>query len=295
VPPGAPVTAGPATHPVARDPRRPWRHAVLVAACAVSLSWCLLGGEGGLLGGAPAGAAVAAAGFRPRVVQVRRVDVPGPGGRGVAGPVHISASLPRPTDAGSLLVAAVIDGVRTSGMRQPSWHLPGWRRAGDVIGGNTADGGRGGPVYYRPDAPAGVTSVPIGTVPRGTVADVTVVVAELSGVSRRLVLAGTAGSSSGPTPATDTTASSVALRLPGDRRPALVLAAFTNGGTAPHGERWVRPRRWRVVGQDRSLGGVDQPALFDETVWGSTASPHETVHYVGGRPVDNCAVMVALA
>ncbi len=231
------------------------------------------------------------------------MDVPGPGGRGVGGPVHISASLPRPTGSGSLLVAAVIDGVRTSGMRQPSWRLPGWRRAGDVIGGNTADGGRGGPgtgglqaaVYYRPDAPAGVTSVPVGTVPRGTVADVTVVVAELSGVPRRLVLAGTAGSTSGPTPATDTTASSVALRLPGGRRPALVLAAFTNGGTAPHGERWVRPRRWRVVGQDGSPGGVDQPVLFDATVWGSTASPHETVRYVGGRPVDNCAVMVALA
>lgn len=257
----------------------------------------------GLLGGVPAGAADGAPGIRPVVVQVRRVAVPGPGGRGARGPVPVRATLPRPTRAGDLLVAAVIDGVRTSGMRQPSWHLPGWRRAGDVIGGNTAQGGSGGrrtgglqaAIYYRPDSPGGVTSVPIGTVPRGTVADVTAVVAEVAGVPRHLTLLATGSSSSGPTPATDSTASSVSLRRPGGHRPELVLAAFTNGGTAPHGERWVRPPRWRVVGEDRSIRGVDQPILFDETVWGSPPSPHQAVRYLGGRPIDNCALMVALA
>ncbi|HUA94794.1 MAG TPA: hypothetical protein VMB82_04625, partial [Acidimicrobiales bacterium] len=222
---------------------------------------------------------------------------------GVQGPVPVSATLPRPTHAGDLLVAAVIDGVRTSGMRQPSWHLPGWRKAGAVIGGNTADGkrddrGTGGlqvAIFYRPDAPAGVTSVGIGTVPKGTVADVTAVVAEVAGVPRQLALAGTGSSTSGPTAATDSTASSVALRRPGRRRPELVLSAFTNGGTAPHGERWIRPARWRVVGQDRGIRGIDQPILFDETVWGSSPSPHQAVRYLGGRPVDNCALMVALA
>ena len=215
----------------------------------------------------------------------------------------MSATLPRPTHTGDLLVAAVIDGVRTSGMRQPSWHLPGWRKAGAVIGGNTADGkrddrGTGGlqvAIFYRPDAPAGVTSVGIGTVPKGTVADVTAVVAEVAGVPRQLALAGTGSSTSGPTAATDSTASSVALRRPGRRRPELVLSAFTNGGTAPHGERWIRPARWRVVGQDRGIRGIDQPILFDETVWGSSPSPHQAVRYLGGRPIDNCALMVALA
>jgi len=266
------------------------------AACAVSVSCCLLGCV-------PAGAAHEAASFRPVVVQTRRVTVPGPGGEGARGPVHVGATLPRPTRAGDLLVAAVIDGVRTSGMRQPSWHLPGWRRAGEVIGGNTADGQRddrrtGGlqaAIFYRPDAPAGVTSVEIGTVPEGTVADVTAVVAEVAGVPQQLALVGTGSSTSGPTAATDSTASSVVVRRPGGRRPELVLTAFTNGGTAPHGERWIRPARWQVVGQDRSIRGIDQPILFDETVWGSSPSPHQAVRYLGGRPVDNCALMVALA
>lgn len=244
-----------------------------------------------------------APGFHPVVVQTRRVTVPGPRGLGVHGPVPVDATLPRATHAGDLLVAAVIDGVRTSGMRQPSWHLAGWRRAGEVIGGNTAGGGSGDQrtgglqvaIFYRPDAPGGVTSVKIGTVPPGTVADVTAVVAEVAGVPRQLALAGSGSSTSGPTAATDSTASSVALRRSGGRRPELVLTAFTNGGTAPHGERWIRSPRWRVVGQDRSIRGVDQPILFDETVWGSPPSPHQAVRYVGGRPIDNCALMVALA
>lgn len=273
--------------------------AVVAAAAAspVLASWC---------GGVPtasAGAAVASRGFRPVVVEARRVTVPGPQGLGAPGPFPVDATLPRPTRAGDLLVAAVIDGVRTSGMRQPSWHLPGWRRAGDVIGGNTAGGGSGGyatgglqaAIFYRPDCPGRLTTVRLGTVPGGTDADVTAVVAEIAGVPRQLAVAGTGSSTSGPTPATDSTASAVTLRRLAGGRPVLVLAAFTNGGTAPHGERWVRPPGWRVVGQDRSLDGIDQPLLFDESVWGSPPAPRQAVRYVGGRPIDNCALMVAFS
>jgi hypothetical protein len=150
-------------------------------------------------------------------------------------------------------------------------------------------------IFYRADGPAGLTSVQLGTVPAGTDANVTAVVAEMSGVPRRLAVAGTGSSTSGPSPATDSTASTVTFHRLADERPLLVLAGFTNGGTAPHGERWIRPSGWGVVGQDRSLSGIDEPMLFDESVWGLPTLPREAVRYVGGRPVDNCALVVALS
>lgn len=251
----------------------------------------------------PAGMAGAAAPLHPDVVEVGRTTLPGPGGHGTPGPAVVDVRLPHPTQAHDLLVAAVIDGVRTSGMVQPDWQLAGWRVGNDVIGGNTADGGTGGyatgglqaAVFYRTDVPGGLTAFRVGSVPAGTDANVTAVVAELAGLPRSLEVVARGSSTSGPTQATDATRSTVATTAVPTALPALVLAAFTNGGTAPGGERFVHPSRWRVVGENRSVGNIDQPLLFDETVWTSSTVPRQATAYLGGSPIDNCAVMVALA
>lgn len=260
-------------------------------------SWCVLGCvPAAAAGGHGAGA------FQPRTVQVHRTRLPGPGGHGAPGPVAVTATFAHPTRAGDLLVAAVVDGVRSSGMRQPVWQPRGWRTAGEVIGGNTAGGGTGGyrtgglqaAIYYLPDNPGGVTTVRLGSVPAGTDANVTTVVAEIAGIPHRLAVVGRGSSTSGPSPATDTTTSTVSLDGRLGTSPALVLAAFTNGGTAPYGERWVHPARWRVVGEDPSRHDIDEPLLLDETVWRARGVPRQSIAYRGGGPIDNCALMVAL-
>lgn len=253
---------------------------------------------------APAGAASrGAAGFRAEVVQTGSQVLAGPPPGGVDGPATLRARFPRPTTAGDLLVAAVTDGVLTSGMRQPGWHPAGWRRAASVIGGNTADGGRGGyatgglqaAIFYRTDNPGGITSVPIGKVPAGTVADATVALVELSGLPHRLTVSAAGSSTSGPSPATDGIRRTVATRAAPSRLPALVLALFVNGATSPAGERFARPARWRVLGQNGGLHRRDQPLLLDGTVWYARRRPSQTVGFEGVSPSDNCAVMVALS
>ncbi|MGH9091786.1 MAG: hypothetical protein ACRDZR_10490, partial [Acidimicrobiales bacterium] len=97
------------------------------------------------------------------------------------------------------------------------------------------------------------------------------------------------------TPATDGHRTTVATSAAPSRRPALVLALFDNGGTSPAGERFARPRRWRVLGEDRGLRNRDQPALLDEAVWRADRPPSQTVRFYGGSPIDSCAVMVALS
>jgi hypothetical protein len=273
----------------------------VVACCVLASVGLAAAGLAAGRGGQPV--AGASAGFHPVVVQEHRSRLTGPGGWGAPGPAAVGARFARPTRAGDLLVAAVIDGVRYAGMPQPQWRSAGWRVAGDVIGGNTGGNGSGGyatgglqaTILYLPDNPGGITRVPLGTVPAGTDADVTAVVAELAGVPRRLGVVAHGSWSSGPTLATDGTTSTVGLGGWRGGEAALVLAAFTNGGTAPHGERWTRPAGWHVVGIDSTGNGMDQPLLFDERVWQRPRPPRQPVRFVGGVSTDSCALMVALA
>ncbi len=244
-----------------------------------------------------------AAAFRPVVVEVGQGVVAGSPGGTVAGPAALVVRFPRPTTAGDLLVAAISDGVLTSGMHQPRWHPAGWRLAASVIGGNTADGGTGGyatgglqaAIFYRTDSPAGITMVRLGTEPAGTAGTDTAEVVELSGLPGDLSVTATGTSTSGPSPATDSHRSTVATSAVPSRLPALVLALFDNGGTSPSGERWVRPSRWRVIGENPGLDNQDQPLLLDEAVWRSDRPPNQTIGFYGGSAIDSCAVMVALS
>lgn len=255
------------------------------------------------LGSAPvrAGAGPSRPRFVPVVVQSQRIVVNGRvAADGTDGPRTVRVNFPRPTRRGTLLVAAIVDGVEHSGMTQPGWRIAGWRRGAGMIGGQLATTGRpttGGlqsVILFDPDNRGGVRSVAIGTIPRGTVTWVTVVLAELSGVPPHVWVAARGGSTSGPAPSDYTTSSAVSTAAPLEHLPALVLTSFVNGGTAPHGEHFAFPSGWRVLGADRGGNGVDQPVLFDERVWTSRSKPTEWMRYLGGNPIDNCAAIVAL-
>lgn len=250
-----------------------------------------------------AGAAPRRNTVHPVVVQRAEATLEGAGGHGVPGPATFSATFPAPTRRGDLLVAAIIDGVVVSGMQQPRWHPPGWRLGDEAIGGQTATNGAGPPqtgglqvaVWYLPDNPGGITSVDLGTVPGGTQSANTAVVAELSGMPSSLQVVAKGWSTNGPSPDTYTNSSTVGTTAPPSKLPALVLAAFTNGGTTLSGQVFEEPRSWRVVAQDPNRGGIDQPILLDMRVWHSHTAPQETMRYLESGPIDNCAVMVALA
>jgi hypothetical protein len=240
--------------------------------------------------------------WHPRVVQERETAVAGGPDIGVEGPLTVHARFDHPTTAGDLLVAAVIDGVQTSGMTQPEMLLPHWTPGRDVIGGNTADGGTGGyatgglqsAIYLYPDNPGGLLSLAVADVPRGTASDVTVVLAELSGVPMKVSVDVTGGSTSGPTVGTDSTKSTVSTDEWTTGRPDLVLAAFTNGGDAPNGERFTYTGGWHLIGQNTAAGNIDEPVLFDYRLQQRPGVAGETMRYAGGSPIDNCAVIVAL-
>ena len=269
--------------------------ASLVAVCALVLAGMVSPA------GREAGAAASIATFRPVVVQSRTIAIHGRAvDDALKGPATVRARFRHPTRPGTLLVAAVIDGVRGSGMPQPRWRIAGWRRGAGMIGGQLATTGRqstGGlqsVILFEPDNPGGIQSVDVGTVPKGTVTWVTIVLAELAGVPEQLHVVARGGSTNGPRPSDYTHASSIYTAAPVRSIPDLVLTSFTNGGTAPHGERFVYPRGWRVLGADRERNGVDQPVLFDERVWRSDTKPTEWMRYLGGLPIDNCAAIVAL-
>jgi hypothetical protein len=239
--------------------------------------------------------------WHPRVVQERETAVAGGPNTGVEGPFTVHARFDRPTTAGDLLVAAVIDGVQTSGMTQPEILLPHWTLGHDVIGGNTADGGTGSyatgglqsAIYLYPDNPGGLLSLAVAEVPRGTASDVTVVLAEVSGVPRKVSVDVTGGSSSGPTVGTDSTKSAVSTDQSTTGRDDLVLAAFTNGGDAQNGERFTYTSGWHLIGENTAAGNIDEPVLFDYRLQ-QPGVAGETLRYAGGSPIDNCAVIVAL-
>jgi hypothetical protein len=235
------------------------------------------------------------------LVQVRETSVPGPGGQGVRGPRTISASFSTPTRAGDLLVAAVIDGVGMSGEPQPRDRMPGWTAGQDVIGGNVAPGGgwtTGGlqaAIYFYPDNPGGIRSVPATTISRDAVSDVTIFLAEFSGAPKRVAVDVAGASTSGPSAKTDSTSSAVRTARGTRQAPDLVLAAFNNGGNAPHGERFTWSPGWTLIGQDTAQGNINQPVLFDYRVLPRRGVAAEQMQYAGGYPIDNCAAIVALS
>jgi hypothetical protein len=102
------------------------------------------------------------------------------------------------------------------------------------------------------------------------------------------------GSTSGPTPQTDSTASSVYTDSPARHAPDLVLAAFTNGGNSPHGETFSWSNGWTLIGKDTAQGIIDEPLLFDYRVLRGPGVVGEHMRYAGGSPIDNCAAIVAL-
>jgi hypothetical protein len=256
---------------------------------------------GALLLVVPAGAGAGTSpSIHPVVVEAAQANLNGPNGHGEIGPASFGATFTRPTRRGDLLVAGIIDGVVTSGMPQPRWHLAGWRQGEDVIGGETATDGAGpaatgglqASIWYWPDNPGGVTSVHFGSVPQGTASELTAVVVELSGVPASLQVVAEGSSTSGPRSATYTDESTVVATRAPSELPALVLAVFTNGGTSLDGEQFEHSPGWRVLGQDPNRHGLDQPILFDERVWATATPPHESMSY--GETIDNCAAIVAL-
>lgn len=248
------------------------------------------------------GTGTASAGpFHPTVVQVHEATLAGDG-HGVPGPRRFGIRFPTPTKPGDLLVAAVVDGVLTSGMQQPHWYPAGWHVAAQVIGGNLADGGKGryatgglqANLFYLPDNPGGITHVGLGKIPSGTQSDVTAFVLEIAGVPSQLSVDASGTSTSGPTPGTDTVVSTVRTSGTLAHAPDLVLGLFVNGGNAPHGEHFVVPHGWTVLAQDPAANTVNEPMLLDERLVRRTTPVQQRIEYRGGYKIDNCAVIAAL-
>jgi hypothetical protein len=284
-------------------PQRDRSH-VHLALRSVLVAFVLLGvGVLPWLGAAPFGVRAGAASpevmFSPVVVQSRTIAVNGTVPKaGLDGPAAVRVRFRHPTRRGTLLVAAIIDGVEQG--PQPSWRIPRWRRGAGTIGGQLATSGRptsGGlqsEIFFDPDNPGGITSVAIGKVPAGTITWVTVVLTELSGVPQQLHVVARGGSTSGPSASDYTTFSWISTAAPPTQLPALVLTSFTNGGLAAYGERFSHSPGWRMLGADRERNGIDQPVLLDERVWRSASRPTQWMRYRGGDPIDNCAAIVAL-
>ena len=246
-----------------------------------------------------ASVAGAASGFHPVVVQqVVRAFIDG---HGVIGPKTLSMRLPRPTTRGDLLVAAVDDGVFTSGMVHPHYLFSNWDLGVTTIGGETQNDGQGGyetgglqaSIYYLANNPGGIEDIHVATVPKGTETVLTVAIAELSGVPEGLGVDTTGASTSGPTASSYSQKSAVSTSRATTGRPDLVVTLFNNGGNSPHGERYVTQPGWTLIGEDTSQNNLDQPILANFKVVTRTAVATESERYLGGYPIDNCAVIVA--
>jgi hypothetical protein len=264
-----------------------------VAVTAVAAS-----GLVGLLPGAVAARADRAA---PLVVVQRRV-VTVPGLVGAApGPRSIVVSFARPTRRGDLLVAGVDDGVQTSGMTHARYLFNGWRKAASVIGGERAGTGAGSyatgglqaAVYFRPDNPGGIVSVPVARIPPGSLDWVSVVLVEFRGSPRSLHVDATGTSTSGPMQQDWSNVSAVRTSAATSGAHDLVIAVFNNGGNAPGGVDFTDPPAWRVLGEVHDADGDQQPILVDYRVLRRKAVVAETDRY-DGYPIDNCAVVAAL-
>jgi hypothetical protein len=282
----------------AQDHRRPavgpWRARLL----AIAFGTIAAAGPG-----VAAGAASATTTPHPVVVQRLVEAFDGSTMEGVEGPRTLTVRLDQPTTRGDLLIAAIDDGVVTSGMVHPHYLFGGWDLGVTTIGGETADNGAGpyrtgglqASIYFLPDNPGGIESIPIARIPKGTQATVTVTIAELSGAPEGLRVDATGTSTSGPTVADYTQRSSVSTTTEVSDPPDLVVALFNNGGNAPGGEHYVTPRGWTLLGENTTPNNYDQPILANFEVVSRPSVITEREQYQGGYAIDNCAVIVAFA
>jgi hypothetical protein len=250
-----------------------------------------------------AGAATATITPHPAVVQRLVQAFDGATMEGVYGPRTLTVHLEQPTRPGDLLIAAIDDGVVTSGMVHPRYLFKGWSLGVTTIGGETANDGSGpyrtgglqASIYYLPDNPGGIQTIKVATIPKATQATVTVTITELSGAPESLRVDATGTATSGPTVADYTQASSVSTTTEVSDPPDLVVALFNNGGNAPHGEHYVTPRGWTLLGQDTSPNNYDQPILANFEVVSRSSTVTEREQYLGGYAIDSCAVIVAFS
>lgn len=267
-----------------------------LVACALLV--VLISSAGSALVERPADAATQP---KPTVVERRVVTIPGIQGS-TPGPRSIVLRFPRPTSRGDLLVAGVDDGVETSGMAHARYLFPGWRRAVTTIGGQTAGTGTGphvtgglqAAIYFYPNNPGGISAVRIATIPRNSLDWVSVVLVEFAGVSTHLSVDTTGESTNGPTPHDYTQVSTVRTSSVTSHDDDLVLAVFNNGDNSPHGVRYVNSPGWTVAGEIHDPDSNQQPILLDYRIERNRSVVSETDRYVGGYPIDNCAVVAAL-
>lgn len=253
--------------------------------------------------GVASGGASATTTPHPFVIQRLVEAFDGSTMEGVYGPQTLTVRLDRPTKRGDLLIAAIDDGVVTSGMVHPHYLFSDWDLGVTTIGGETANNGTGSyrtgglqaSIYFLPDNPGGIQSIPIATIPRGTQATVTVTIAELSGAPNGLRVDTTGTSTSGPTVADYTQRSSVSTTTEVSDPPDLVVALFNNGGNAPGGEHYVTQRGWRLLGENTTPNNYDQPILANFEMVSRPSVITEREQYLGGYAIDNCAVIVAFA
>jgi hypothetical protein len=156
----------------------------------------------------------------------------------VMGPGRLSpARFPHPTKRGSLLVAAVLCGVVHDGMEVPALFLSSrWRRAEQRIGG--IQGGLEAALFYYPDNPGGITSVPLdaGDAPNvasGSNAWCTTFLWEVSGVGTHNTLDAVGSASYVQGQQRNTIPLSVETTRPTQHHNDLVVMAETDGSEVP--------------------------------------------------------------
>lgn len=268
---------------------------------AIALSAALVMAAGGFAGGSPLrqGAGQSSPTHGPVIVQRRVVAVPGLDGTR-PGPRSITVRFRHPTRRGDLLVAGVDDGVESSGMAHARYRFPGWHRAVETVGGQRATTGRaatGGlqaAVYFLADNRGGIVSVPVATIPAGSLDWVSVVLVELARTPPAGRVDTTGASTNGPSPKDYSLVSTVRTRRKTAGRNELVLAVFNNGDNSPHGVRFVNSPGWTVAGEVHDPTDNEQPILVDFRLQRRRKVVAETDRYVGGAPIDNCAVIAAL-
>lgn len=285
------------SRPAAGGSRSPAATAAAVVAIVLALPLCATACGGA--GASPSRAGAERA--HPTVVQRWVGTFPGLEGH-KPGPRSITVRFPQPTRPGDLLVAGVDDGVETSGMVHAHYLLPGWHRAVTTIGGEEAGTGSGGyatgglqaAIFYYPDNPGGISTVRIASIPEGTLDWVSAVLVELSGVPHAASVDTTGASTNGPAVRDYSQVSTVQTSRATAEAGELAVAVFNNGDNSPHGVRFVSSPGWTVVGEVHDPDDNEQPILLDYRIERQRSVASETDRYIGGYPIDNCAVIAAL-
>ncbi len=284
---GSVVDVGGRRKPDRRGPRRFCR-----LVCGRGAALALSASLGSLLAAVPPGTGGA------QLATITIVQADQSSQSGLVGPATLApASFSKPTKAGDLLVAAVLCGVVSAGMHVPALSLPsGWLLGRHRVGG--VQGGLEAAIYFEPNNPGGVTSVPLDadgavSLPAGSAAYCTTFTWEVAGfgTSASLDASGAHSLVQSENPATMsiTVKTSKATTAPDD----LVLMAETDGSEVPvsSGLYQVSPP-FNLVSQWDD-GQVDQPGTFSYALAPTTGVVSGTVSQWSNW-IDACAVLVAL-